>query len=141
MAEMEMTPQERDEFLADVHVGILAIERKSKGPLAVPIWYQYEDGEILMGLSGNSLKATLLRSAGRATLTIQTETPPYKYVMATGPVTVSNEQRDDYEMASRYLGPELGKWYAENNPSTAESVVARLRPEQWITCDFAKMTT
>ena len=24
-------------------------------------------------------------------------------------------------MASRYLGPEMGRWYADNNPSTAES--------------------
>lgn len=139
MADMEMTPQERDAYLADVHVGILSIERKSKGPLAVPIWYQYEDGEIVMGLSGDSLKAKLLRSSGRATLTVQTETPPYKYVMATGAVTISNEQRDDHEMASRYLGPELGRWYADNNPSTSRSVVARLRPERWTTCDFGKM--
>ena len=139
MAEMEMTAEEREAFLADVHVGILAIERKSKGPLALPIWYQYEDGVILMGMSGGSLKAKLLRAAGRATLTVQTETPPYQYVMATGPVSVDDDRRDDFSMASRYLGPELGKWYAENNPSTDASVVARLRPEQWITCDFGKM--
>ena len=43
------------------------------------------------------------------------------------------------EVVSRYLGPELGKWYAENNPSTSSSVVVRLRPERWITCDFGKM--
>ena len=139
MADMEMTDDERDEFLRGVHVGILAIERTSKGPLAVPIWYQYEDGQIVMGMDGQSLKATLLRNAGRATLTVQTETPPYQYVMASGPVTIANEQRDDLAMASRYLGPELGKWYADNNPSTARSVIARLRPESWITCDFGKM--
>jgi len=139
MADMEMTTEERDAFVAGVHVGILAIERKSRGPLALPIWYQYEDGVILMGMSGDSLKAKLLRAAERATLTVQTETPPYQYVMATGPVRIDSERRDDLAMASRYLGPELGKWYAERNPSTDASVVARLRPEQWITCDFGKM--
>jgi hypothetical protein len=41
-------------------------------------------------------------------------------------------------MASRYLGPELGRWYAENNPSTSESVIVRLTPENWLTCDFGK---
>ena len=139
MADMDMTVEERDAFLADVHVGILAIERKSLGPLALPIWYQYEDGEVIMGMSGDSLKATLLRSAGRATLTVQTETPPYQYVMVTGPVTVEQEQRDDFSMASRYLGPELGRGYADNNPSTERSVVAHLTPERWTTCDFGKM--
>ena len=61
---MDMTVEEREAFLADVHVGILAIERKSLGPHALPIWYQYEDGDVLMGMSGDSLKATLLRAAG-----------------------------------------------------------------------------
>ena len=138
MAEMDMTADEREAFLADVHVGILSIARTGKGPLALPIWYQYEDGDVLIGMGGNSLKAKLLRRAGRATMTVQTETPPYKYVMVEGPVVVLAEQRDDYAMASRYLGPELGKWYAENNPSTSESVVVRLTPENWLTCDFGK---
>ena len=40
---------------------------------------------VLMGMSGDSLKAKLLRTAGRATLTVQTETPPYQYVMVDGP--------------------------------------------------------
>src|SRR5689334_6933432 len=140
MADMEMTVEEREAFLADVHIGILAIERKQRGPLALPIWYQYEDGDVVIGMSGDSLKAKLLRNAGRATLTVQTETPPYQYVMVTGPVTIAAEQRDDFAMASRYLGPELGRWYADNNPSTERSVVARLEPEQWLTCDFGKMS-
>jgi nitroimidazol reductase NimA-like FMN-containing flavoprotein (pyridoxamine 5'-phosphate oxidase superfamily) len=136
--DMTMTDSERDEFLADVHVGILAIARNDKGPLALPIWYQYEDGAVIIGMGGNSLKAKLLRAAGRATMTVQTEAPPYKYVSVEGPVELLNEQRDDFEMASRYLGPELGRWYADNNPSTSESVIAKLMPERWITCDFGK---
>lgn len=138
MVDMRMTEAEREEFLADVHVGILAIARTDKGPLALPIWYQYEDGDVIIGMDGDSVKATLLRKAGRATLTAQTETPPYQYVMVEGPVRVLSEQRDDLSMASRYLGPELGRWYADSNPSTSRSVVVRLTPEHWITCDFAK---
>ncbi len=133
-----MTPQERDAFLADVHVGILAIDEPGRGPLALPIWYQYEDGVVLIGMGGESRKAELLRAAGRATLTVQTEEAPYKYASVEGPVTVDHEQRDDFQMASRYLGPELGRWYADNNPSTAASVLVRLTPEHWRTHDFAK---
>lgn len=135
---LEMTEAERDAFLADVHVGILAIARRDKGPLALPIWYLYRDGEVTIGMDGGSLKARLLRAAGRATLTVQTETPPYQYVSVEGPVEVAAEQRDDLEMATRYLGPELGKWYVETNPSTERSVVAKLIPERWVTSDFAK---
>jgi len=139
MAAGSMTPAERDAFLTDVHVGILAIDEPGRGPLAMPIWYLYENGDVLIGMDGDSLKARLLHAAGRATLTVQTETAPYRYVSVEGPVIVEATQRDDFEMASRYLGPELGRWYADNNPSTPQSVLARLTPEHWRTMDFAKV--
>ena len=133
-----MTEAEAAAFLTDVHVGILAIEHEGHGPLALPIWYQYEGGDVIISMSGESLKAKLLRAAGRATLTVQTETAPYRYVSVEGPVTVAGEQRDDFAMASRYLGPELGRWYADNNPSTEASVIARLTPQRWRSADFSK---
>ncbi len=139
MARGSMTREEREAFIAEVHVGVLAVERPGRGPLALPIWYRFANGVVEIGMSGGSLKAKLLREAGRATMTVQTETPPYKYVCVEGPVTILAEQRDDFEMASRYLGPEMGRWYADNNPSTSESVVAQLVPESWSTMDFAKL--
>lgn len=138
MADMTMTETERDQFLAAVRVGILAIEHPGHGPLALPIWYQWEGGQVLIGMAGASLKARLLRAAGRATMTVQTEAAPYKYVSVEGPVDVAAESRDNLAMATRYLGPELGQWYADNNPSTADTVLVRLTPEKWRTCDFGK---
>ena len=134
-----MTVAEREAFLADVHVGILAIDEPGRGPLALPVWYQAEEGKIIMGMSGTSLKARLLRAAGRATLTVQTEAPPYLYASVEGPVVVEATQRDDPSMATRYLGPELGQWYADNNPSTDESVLVTITPEHWRTMDFGKV--
>ena len=133
-----MTKDERAAFLADVHVGILAVDEGDRGPMALPIWYRYVDGVVEIGMNGDSLKARLLRAAGRATLTVQTETAPYQYVSVEGPVTVDAVQRDDLEMATRYLGPEIGAWYAEHNPSTAASVTVTLTPEHWRTHDFGK---
>ena len=138
MAEGSMTKAEREAFLAEVHVGVLAVEQPGQGPLALPIWYLVDDGDVIVGMGGDSRKAQLLRAAGRATLTVQTEDPPYKYVSVEGPVVIEDHQRDDFEMASRYLGPELGRWYADNNASTEESVVVRLTPQHWLTKDFAK---
>jgi nitroimidazol reductase NimA-like FMN-containing flavoprotein (pyridoxamine 5'-phosphate oxidase superfamily) len=133
-----MTAGERDAFLADVHVGILAVDEPGRGPMALPIWYVYDGGTVQIGMSGSSRKAELLRAAGRATLTVQTEEPPYKYVAVEGPVTVQPTRRDDLQMAVRYLGEQMGRWYVENNPSTAESVVVVLTPEHWRTHDFGK---
>ena len=139
MAAGAMTVAEREAFLTDVHVGVLAVDEPGRGPLALPIWYSYDDGVVTIGMDGDSLKARLLRAAGRATLTVQTETPPYQYLSVEGPVEILNEHRDTLAMATRYLGAELGQWYANANPPTESTVVALLRPEHWRTMDFAKL--
>lgn len=139
MAATDMTREEREAFLAGVHVGILAIERTGKGPLALPVWYQYDDHEVIISIDTNSAKAKLLRRHGRATLTVQDETPPYRYVMVEGPVAVAYEDRDGLPLAVRYLGDEIGEWYARQNPPTENSAIVRLSPETWLTCDYGKV--
>jgi len=140
MVDTDMTDAERDSFLADVRVGILAIERPGKGPLALPVWYQCEAGEIVITMGDDSAKARLLRRAGRATFTVQDEHPPYRYVSAEGPATVTTEPADVADLATRYLGPELGRRYAAANPPNDSTAVVRLRPERWLTCDYGKTT-
>lgn len=137
MARETMTKAEREAFLADVHVGVLAVDEPGRGPLSVPIWYLLDGDEIVISTAGGSIKERLLRAAGRATLTIQTELPPYKYASIEGPVTIVPAVHDPLELATRYLGPGLGQWYVDNT-STEGAVNVRLRPEHWRTHDFAK---
>jgi len=138
MADTDMTADEREAFLADLHVGILSIQRDGKGPLALPIWYRYEDGVVMIWMNGDSVKAKLLRRHGRASMTVQDESPPYRYVMVEGPVTVDRSDRDILPVAVRYLGEEMGRGYAAHNPSSESSAIARLTPERWLTTDYGK---
>lgn len=134
----EMTDEQRDGFLNEVRVAMLAIERKDKGPMCAPVWYRYAPGggfEIAM--ANDSMKAVLLRRAGHATLCIQQEAPPYRYVTAEGPVDVTAvdaAERDAFlrEVASKYLGDELGHQYADAFPDHEEAIVT-LRPRRWRT--------
>jgi PPOX class probable F420-dependent enzyme len=134
-----MTVAERESFLAAVHVGVLAVDEPGRGPHALPVWYLYEDGEVLIGIDGSSRKAALLRAAGRASLTVQTESAPYQYVSVEGPVVLEPATHDELALATRYLGAELGPWYVEHNPRTEDSLTVRVRPERWRTFDFAKL--
>lgn len=138
MAATDMTAAERDAFLSDVRVGILAVERPGKGPLALPVWYQYADGAILVTMADDSAKARLLRRAGRATFTVQDERPPYRYASVEGPVALTTEPHDVTDLAIRYLGPDLGRQYAAANPPNEHTAVVRLTPERWLTCDYGK---
>ena len=124
--------------MADVHVGVLAVDEPGRGPLSLPIWYLVDGEEIVISMAPGSLKARLLEAAGRATMTIQTEEPPYKYASIEGPVTIVPAVHDPLVLASRYLGPELGRWYVDNQ-ADVDAVNVRLRPEHWRTYDFAKV--
>jgi PPOX class probable F420-dependent enzyme len=142
---LAMTRQEREAFLADVHVGIISIPDEGRGPLTVPIWYAYDSGgELRIVTARASRKGRLLARAGRFSLCAQTETPPYKYVSVEGPIISTEEadlERDLRPLAHRYLGAEKGDRYIEQTRDAheqAENVLIRMRPERWLTADFAK---
>ena len=68
---------DREQYLADLHVGAVAVERPARAPLAVPIWYGYRPGgEVLLWTESESVKHKLIRDAGRSSITVQDERPP-----------------------------------------------------------------
>ncbi len=139
-----MTKTERETFLADLHVGVISIAEKDRGPLTAPIWYDYEPGGELWILTGrDSRKGRLLLDVGRFSLVAQTETPPYKYVSVEGPITSIDKpdlERDERPMAHRYLGQEFGDGYIEatRGDGDADNILVKMRPERWLTIDYAK---
>ena len=139
---LAMTKQEREAFLADVHVGIISIPEPGRGPLTVPIWYVYESGEVRFVTGRSSRKGRLLADCRRLSMCVQTETSPYKYVSIEGPIVAVEDaqlERDRRPLARRYLGTEVGDQYIEETlAENADNVLVRVRPERWLTVDYAK---
>ena len=137
-----MTVAEREAFLADVHVGVLAVTGDDGRSLAVPIWYGYEPGGLVSVITHpESIKGRAFTASGRMSLCAQTETPPYKYVSVEGPLAEDEPCGDDERraMAHRYLGPEFGDAYVEATAADqAGDRVYRMHPERWYTVDYAK---
>lgn len=138
-----MTRQEREQFLAELHVGIISIAEDGRGPLTVPVWYAYQPGGELRVLTASaSRKGRLLERARRFSLCAQTETPPYRYVSVEGPVVAfaaADVERDLRPLARRYLGAEAGDAYiAATREQHADDMLIRMRPERWLTADFGK---
>jgi nitroimidazol reductase NimA-like FMN-containing flavoprotein (pyridoxamine 5'-phosphate oxidase superfamily) len=141
---LAMTNPEREAFLAELHVGIISIAEDGRGPLTVPIWYGYEPGGELRIVTGKaSRKGRLLDRAGRFSLCVQTEIPPYRYVSVEGPIIAieaADVERDVRPLARRYLGREGGDAYiASTRDEHVDNVLVRMRPERWLTVDYAKM--
>ncbi len=138
-----MTTEERQAFLAGVHVGVLSVARESLGPLTVPVWYSYTPGGAVSVITSiRSRKAALIAAAGRFTLCAQSETAPYKYVSVEGPVTATDRPVDDDEhraMAHRYLGKEFGDLYLQATAAdAADNCIIRMTPTSWTASDFSK---
>jgi Pyridoxamine 5'-phosphate oxidase len=81
-----MTAEEREAFLADLHVGVLSVAAgEAQPPVTAPVWYTYDPGGLVSIITAKeSVKARLLRAEGQASLCVQTETPPYAYVSVEG---------------------------------------------------------
>lgn len=136
----KMNSEERKQYLADLHVGVVAIERPDRAPLAVPIWYGYEPGgEVVLITDENSVKHRLIRDAGRFTLTVQDEQPPYRYVSVEGDVTdIAKVTDGEYrQIAIRYLGDTAGDQFTDEN-FTPTSIAIRMRPTRWLSTDYSK---
>jgi hypothetical protein len=141
---LTMTTAEREQFLAGLHVGILSVDDPGRGPLTIPVWYSYvPGGSVNVVTGGQSVKAQLLRAAGRFSLCAQSESVPYRYVTVEGPITSVDETVSDEErraLAQRYLGTEGGDLYvASTADQAAGSVAFRMMPERWRTSDYGKL--
>jgi len=140
-----MTERERQEFLAGPHVAVLSVARDG-APHATPVWYAYEPGGDVTFFTGTqgrrSRKAELIGKAGAVSLTVQQEEFPYRYVTVEG--TVVGEERPPsaeraLAIAGRYMPEEQAQGFvgAELANPTNEFVLFRIRPDRWLSFDFA----
>jgi PPOX class probable F420-dependent enzyme len=135
----KLNSADREQYLADLHVGVIAVEREDRAPLSVPIWYSYEPGgDVTIWTEEDTVKAKLIRAAGRFAITVQDEQPPYKYVTAEGDVTEIAPAVDDEvrRIAVRYLGEVDGGKFTDQS-LTPTSIVIRMRPRRWLSSDYS----
>jgi PPOX class probable F420-dependent enzyme len=137
-----MSVEEREQFLAGRHVGVLGVAAGGdRGPLTVPVWYDYQPGGQVSVITGrSSRKGLAIAAAGRMSLCAQDENPPYRYVSVEGPVEIEElDLEERLAMARRYLGTEGGDLYVAANPDPdGENVMIRMTPEHWLSVDYGK---
>lgn len=136
----KLSKTEKQQFLSDLHVGVLSLTRTNKGPLSSPVWYSYTpgDGIRFITFKGNR-KSELIEVGTRASFVVQDEAPPYSYVAVEGPVTSVEECTLDEirSMAARYLGEDEADEYIKGaNPETIS--VVEIQPEEWLAADFSR---
>ena len=141
MTDSRLSVHDRELFLAEPHIAALSVSAgPGRGPLAVPIWYQYEPGgEAWVLTEATSRKARLIEAAGCFTLMVERTTPTVRYVSVEGPVTRTIPETDELllEITERYLPPEkVPAYLALVKAEFDKQVVIYLRPQRWLTADF-----
>ena len=138
-----MTKAERQAFLAEPRVAVLALSERGRGPLAVPIWYFYEPGgEVVFLTPKSSRKGKLMTEGRRISLCVQSEERPYRYVSVEGPISsigTATTEDDLRPLAIRYRGEVDGNAYADARaPDLADGsrMLVHMTPERWLTADY-----
>jgi hypothetical protein len=142
-----MTEKERQEFLAEPHIGVLSVAAgDDRPPHTTPVWYVYEPGGSITFFTGTqgrkSRKAEFIDTAGVLSLTVQRDEFPYKYVTVECSVVGSDSPPSAEQMLAivgRYLPEEAAQGFVEEelgHPGLGP-VLFTVRPDRWLTFDFA----
>ncbi|WP_409428400.1 pyridoxamine 5'-phosphate oxidase family protein [Mycobacterium sp. SMC-11] len=138
---MALSKDEREQFLAEPHIAALSVNAGAgRGPLTVPIWYQYAPGGEPWVLTGaGSRKTKLIEAAGSFSLMVERTEPTLRYVAVDGTVSRIEPGSEELhvELAHRYLPPERAEKFLEYAlAELGEQVVIYLRPQHWISADL-----
>ncbi len=138
-----MSREEREAFLAGIHVGVLTVDEPGRGPLSVPVWYLYEPGaEVVVVTRPEARKAPLLVAGAKVAFCAQSEEMPPRYVTLQGRVasaTPADVARDVKPVVRKYLGADVGDAYVDaTRPDGTNEIVIRIRPVRWYSRDFGR---
>lgn len=141
MADNRLSERERELFLSEPHIAALSVsDGQGRGPLTIPIWYQYQPGGEAWVLSeADSRKVRLIEAAGRFTLMVDRVVPTTRYVSVEGPVTRIVPGTDEHlqEITERYLPAEKVPAYIEFAKSElGEQIAIYMRPQRWLSSDL-----
>ena len=141
MVDNRLSVRDRELFLSEPHIAALSVSAgRDRGPVTVPMWYQYEPGgEAWILTEEASLKARLIAAEGRFSLMVDRMTPTIRYVSVEGPVTRTVPENDEllWEIATRYLSADNARDYvAMAKAEFGPQVVIYLRPERWLSSDL-----
>ena len=141
---MALSKDEREQFLAEPHIAALSVSAGDKrGPLTVPIWYQYTPGgELWFTTGAGSRKHQLIEASGYVSLMVERVEPTVRYVAVDGPVLRIEPGTDEQlvEVTKRYLAPDKVDGYLEfARREHGESVAVFIKPEHWLSADLGSV--
>jgi PPOX class probable F420-dependent enzyme len=124
-------------FLSEgTRTGILAWVAADGRPLATPVWFIVDGGELVFNTGAASAKGRALARDPRVVVCVDDPRPPYSFVQVQGLAATSEDPAELLDtatrIAARYVGEERAEEFGRRNGVPGELVV-RVRPTKVVT--------
>ena len=140
-----MSPREIEDFLSEGNIARIATVKPDNSPHVTPVWYLWENNQLLMTIQKDSVKESNIRQNNKVAVTIDTDRAPNKGVIIEGTAKIEKptkeiERRIDRRMAARYVKTEYLDEYIEwDNAQGTQYIYIKIRPEKIISWDYSKI--
>ena len=106
-------PNTPEELLNAPEICVLSTACKDGSVHAMPMWYLYEDGEILFMTGAKSQKVKNVERTGVATVTLDLRERPYYAIMVKGSATVEGplDKDQQFRPMTRYISEDAAHEY------------------------------
>jgi PPOX class probable F420-dependent enzyme len=131
-----LTPDDLGDLLELPLVAVLATYRRDGTVLLSPVWHEWRDSGINVVTGPRNVKARHLRRDPRASIVVCDDGPPYRglELRTRAHLSTPRDRSIVRRIATRYLGPEAGKQYAE---TAGDDLLIRLEAGELRAWDFA----
>ena len=129
---MEQLSDDVVEFLSEgTRTGLLGYLASDGRPLAAPVWFVVDDGELAFNTGKDTAKGRALVRDPRVVMCVDDSRPPYSFVQVQGVARIGEDPRDVLDIATRtggrYMGADRADEFGRRNAVPGELVV-RIKP-------------
>jgi len=139
-----MSSQEIEDFLSDGHTARIATVKPDNSPHVTPVWYLWENNQLLMTIPKDSVKARNIRQNNKVAVTIDTDKAPIRAVIIEGTAKIEElsneiEKKIDRRIAAKYVKTEyLDEYIDWAGAQGIEYIYIRILPEKIVSWDSSK---
>lgn len=135
-----LNEKEIEEFIKTAKIARICSYNKDGTIHAVPVWYYYESGKIIIGTPKASRRAGNIRRNDNVTVLIDEVGPPTRAVIIYGKANIDEENMDQvsHSLFSRYMSEEEAKGYWKGLSELTEWIKVIIDPVHIASFDYSK---
>jgi len=137
-----LTKEEIDAFLQKAKIARISSINKDGTIHAVPVWYNYDSGKIIIGTPKASRRARNIKRNNNVTVLIDDIGPPTRGVIIYGKASMDEKDMDHAALSifSRYMSEEEAKGYWKGLSEITEWLKVIVKPIHVASFDYSKDT-